>query len=123
MRRTFTLTGDAAAGICVAVLGAVLILVAQDIRGFGDDPVGPKFLPVAGAVLLVLLGLWLAIPRRAAPAAADAEKAGQDVGGTCRAVLPLAILAVIYALALPRFGYLIPTLLVLPGVLLVFGIR
>jgi hypothetical protein len=122
MRRQFALNGDGAAGICVAVLGAIVIVVSQDIQGYGDDPVGPKFLPVAGASLLVLLGLWLAIASLAAPSTVDGGT-GTGPGRFLRAVLPLGILGILYALALPIFGYLLPTLLTLPVVLLIFGIR
>lgn len=123
MRRQFPLSGDGVAGLCVAVIGAILIVTAQDIRGFGDDPVGPKFLPAAGGALLVLFGLWLAVISRPARGTNADRVVSSAFRGFRRAVLPLGLLGILYALALPRFGYIIPTLLVLPGVFYIFGTR
>lgn len=123
MRRLFPLSGDGVAGFCVAVIGAILIVTAQGIRGFGDDPVGPKFLPVAGGALLVLFGLWLAVISRPVRNTEADRVAPSAFRGFHRAVLPLGLLGILYALALPRFGYIIPTLLVLPGVFYIFGTR
>jgi len=114
-----------AVGTAAIVLGVFIFVIAGSIQGFGDDPVGPKFVPRAVATLISLIGAFLAL--RAWTAAHRGEVAADPADAVeperTGAVAVLAVASVVYALLFQAIGYAPTTLLIFPIVLYLFGMR
>ena len=122
MRHLF-FSRNAAAGLAAVVLGIFFFVASNSIQGFGDDPVGPQFLPKAVSVLIALFGVLLIVQSR------SANRLGTDANNRVEAtpisvnVLLLAAASVLYSALFFYLGFVLSSAVVLPAVLCLFGIR
>lgn len=114
---------DQIVGGVVIALGGFLFAFSRTIEGFGDDPVGPRFLPQTTTLGLVMLGGLLVARAGTGLASGDRPTATTSERPRWLPVVLLALIALIYTGLFHAFGYLAATLLVLPAVLVVFGHR
>jgi len=115
---------DALTGGVIAVLGAFFFIAAGSIQGFGDDPVGPRFLPRTVCLLMIMLGLALAARSWWR---GEADPGAQDSGPSAAVakvkVAALGVAAVLYAALFYLVGFIFASLLAFPVVLYLFGLR
>jgi hypothetical protein len=122
---------DMAVAFCVVLLGAFVLVVAQEVRPASiADPIGSRGAPHLVGAVLVLGGLALVLRRvrrrRQEGASVPAEGTEDDPGvppGSAVRALAIWIAAVVYVLVLPAVGYLLATPILLGVVLWLLAIR
>ena len=123
MSRTHVIRDMVAGGATVA-LGVFFLVASDSIQGFGDDPVGPKFLPQAVCLLMIVFGAVLGAGAwRSARANGPGEQPADAAEIDIRAVATLGLIGILYSVLFFLLGYLAATLLVFPAVLYLFGAR
>ena len=119
----------------LVALGVLLVVSALGIaRGGGYSVIGPATIPLAVAIVLLVLGLLFVVRTTALPDTDLAAKAGEEQRATHWATVGLIGAAlVVYALALdgvrlgpveiPGLGYVVATAAFLPVVARILGSR
>ena len=112
------ITRDMVAGGATVALGVFFLVASDSIQGFGDDPVGPKFLPQAVCLLMIVFGAVLGVGAwRSARANGPGEQPAHAAETDVRAVATLGLIGMLYSVLFFLLGYLAATLLVFPAVL------
>ncbi len=114
---------DRITGGLVIAFGGFLFVISRSIEGFGDDPVGPRFLPQAATLGLVLLGALLVANPGVRHARTDLTDIATEAKSQGLPPVILALVGIVYVGLFHVVGYLLATALVLPSVLVVFGHR
>jgi putative tricarboxylic transport membrane protein len=119
------LTGVRAVAVAVVVVGAVALWQSLAIReGGGYSTVGPRFLPVAVSIALVLLGVAWLVASFVRPDAYLLRKVASEQATTHWPTVGLvAVLLGVYAFALEPLGWLPATALFVPVTARVLGSR
>ena len=108
---------EAIVGLVMLLVGLGLLIATTGIKVNTENGVAPRVFPMAGAVLIALLGslkLVLSEPQT------NIENEDKSSLGP---IFALASLSIGYVLLITHFGYLVSTSVVAPVALFLFGIR
>ena len=129
---------NCAEGLIVALIGLGAVWGAYQVPSAQDGETWAGLVPMVVAVGLTLGGVLMVIDTLKQVAAENAAGTGISEGNeestdsvgtsresssTVKTVIGVAVLAFVYQYAIVAFGYLLPTALVAPVVLYVFGVR
>lgn len=110
-----------AEGIVLMILGLVAVVGVWNVPAANDNETWAGIVPFgAGLGLLVIAGFMLLGAGRAASFEGDDARQGT---GSVLYILGLFVIALLYQQFIRWFGYVLPTAIVAPVVLYIFGVR
>lgn len=113
-------------GLIVALIGLGAVWGAYQVPSAQDGETWAGLVPMVVAVGLTLGGVLMVIEKLKAGAVCRSETASATTledTSTFKTVIGVAILAFVYQYAMVAFGYLLPTALIAPVILYLFGVR
>lgn len=126
MKIQLKFNSESIVGLAIILMGMYFYYSGSFIESFGDDVVGPQFIPRITALTLALLGLVLlvlSIVRFEGDSLKDPVADLVGSGFFAKVFFPLGLTAIVYVTLFSQFGYFASTLVVTPIVLWIFGNR
>lgn len=109
-------------GAVVALIGLGAVWGAYQVPPAQDGETWAGLVPMVVAVGLTLGGVLMVIGKLKEVAVSSVGTVAQS-SSTVKTVIAVAVLAFVYQYAMVAFGYLLPTALIAPVMLYIFGIR
>ena len=115
MKFQLKINSESIVGLAIILMGMYFFYFGSFIESFGDDVVGPQFVPRITALTLALLGLVLLVLSVVRFEGDSLKDPIADLVGTgffTKVFFPLGLTAIVYVTLFSQFGYFASTLIV-----------